>query len=233
MKMPIVDSSSLFIFTDASASQKEGKYTSCSGAIAVVAKSTDDYEIIDEKFLLNRTSRKDNGEIRAINLGIRLGIKHKAEFNNFYLFSDSKVSIWGLREKIGQWVENSTGSKLVGSTNFPISNQQDILSCIYDIMVNQLHIGLYHQLGHCEYSEYMIHKALERFQCNNSIEGHVSEEFIRFICNMNCYTDHKSRSILMNNMQNRRHKILVNEDELIKYVYKPFNVAYYLSLVRN
>jgi ribonuclease HI len=213
--------------------KRGGEYFSCAGAIAVVAHSTDDFEIIDETFQINRKSTNNNGEIKAINLGIRLGVKYKMRFSNIYLFSDSKLSIYGLREWIERWVENSPGCDLIGTTNAPVSNQQDILSCIYDIMVNQLRIGLYHQKGHCEISGGSLGKAFETFKKNNNIKKYIDKEFIKFICNMNCYVDQKSRYVLLHSIQAFRSQPVKNTGETPFYVYRPFNVKYYLSLVRN
>jgi hypothetical protein len=54
MQRPVVKPENLFIFTDASVTKRGGEYFSCAGAIAVVAHSTDDFEIIDETFQIKR-----------------------------------------------------------------------------------------------------------------------------------------------------------------------------------
>ena len=151
MKLPQLDSNNLFIFTDASVTKygrHEEEYISCSGAVACVWTGNC-YQIIDQSFVINRCSTNNNGEIKAIYYGLLLALKYKNNFRTINLLSDSKISIYGLREWIEGWVQNSKGDQLLGSTNEPVSSQQEILACIYTIMTNDLHVKLYHQKGHC------------------------------------------------------------------------------------
>ena len=128
MKLPQLDSKSLFIFTDASVTKygvcKE-EYVSCSGAVACIWEENT-YEIIDQTFMVNRISTSNNGEIKAIYYGLLLALKYKKDYENIYLFSDSKISIYGLREWIEGWVQNSKGDQLLGSTNEPVSSTTNI-----------------------------------------------------------------------------------------------------------
>ena len=119
MKLPQLDSNNLFIFTDASVTKygrHEEEYISCSGAVACVWTGNC-YQIIDQSFVINRCSTNNNGEIKAIYYGLLLALKYKNNFRTINLFSDSKISIYGLREWIEDWVQRSRGDQLLGSTN--------------------------------------------------------------------------------------------------------------------
>lgn len=233
MILPMFNDKTLNIFTDASISQIGDEYIGCSGAVACTGYFNN-ITIVDETFKINRDSTNNNSEIKAIYLGILLAKKFKNQFKTINLFSDSKISIYGLREWISNWVESSTGDHLIGSTNKPVSNQSEILSCIYEILDNDININLYHQKGHCE-TDAHIQQALITFKSSNNISRYVTFEYIANISQWNCYVDNKSRSILYNFLQSNSSRIEQQHKpiNLVSYSYTRFNLDHYLSLVTN
>lgn len=233
MKLPELNERTLFIFTDASV-QKYGlhdeEYISCSGAVAVVWKD-DKYEIIDQNFVVNRCSTNNNGEIKAIYYGLLMALKYRDQYDEINLFSDSKISIYGLREWIKGWVQHSTGTELLGSTLTPVSNQQEILACIYLIMSNNLHVNLYHQKGHC--TQRVMSTALTTFKSSNHVYQFISDTFMFFICDMNDYVDKTSRDTLMRYCNQLNGPAMTGIASLVQFKYTPFNVDRYLELVTN
>lgn len=229
MILPSFNERTLNIFTDASISNIGQNYIGCSGAVAVTGHF-DNMKIVDEVFKINPESTNNNSEIKAIYYGIQLAIQHQYEYDTINLFSDSKISIFGLREWIKNWVEVSKGNVLIGSTNKPVSNQQEILGCIYTILENDLNINLYHQKGHCE-KEASVRQALVVFKSSNNIERFITFDYVMNISRWNCYVDQKSRSILLDyvstNPVNRK------PIQLVSYTYTRFNVDKYLDLVTN
>lgn len=234
MLLPELNNKQLYIFTDASV-QKYGQhgeeYISCSGAIACVW-SGDGYKIIDQNFVVNRCSTNNNGEIKAIYYGIIMALKYKGQFEAINLFSDSKISIYGLREWIKSWVDHSKGNELLGSTMLPVSNQQEILACIYMIMSNNLHVNLYHQKGHC--NQKIMSVALTTFKNSNHIQEFISDKFMYFICDMNDYVDRTSRDVLKNYCSSLTGPSIAQQPtDMVQFIYNPFNVDKYLELVTN
>ena len=233
MKLPQLDSNNLFIFTDASVTKygrHEEEYISCSGAVACVWTGNC-YQIIDQSFVINRCSTNNNGEIKAIYYGLLLALKYKNNFRTINLFSDSKISIYGLREWIEDWVQRSRGDQLLGSTNVPVSNQQEILACIYTIMTNNLHVNLYHQKGHC--TKKIMSVALKTFKSTNYIEEFIPETFMYFISDMNDYVDKTSRNTLNEYISGLSGPAMQKPEELTGFRYNPFNVKEYLKMVKN
>lgn len=233
MILPMFNDKTLNIFTDASISQINEEYIGCSGAVACTGHFNN-IIIVDELFKINRDSTNNNSEIKAIYLGILLANKFKNQFKTINLFSDSKISIYGLREWISNWVEASTGDCLIGSTNKPVSNQSEILCCIYEILNNDININLYHQKGHCE-TDTHIQQALVTFKSSNDIHRYITSEYIMNISKWNCYVDNKSRTILCDFIQNNSNQINQHKKpiNLVSYSYTRFNLNKYLSLVTN
>lgn len=233
MKLPELNERNLYIFTDASV-QKYGRfdeeYISCSGAVAVVW-TNNSYKIIDQTFNVNRCSTNNNGEIKAIYDGLLLALKYRDQFETINLFSDSKISIYGLREWIKGWVLHSPGNELLGSTMSPVSNQQEILACVYMIMTNNLHVNLYHQKGHC--NQRIMSTALNTFKSSNHIAEFVNDTFMYFICDMNDYVDTGSRDTLMRYCDSLTGPAMTGPIPMVKFVYNKFNVDKYLELVTN
>lgn len=228
MKIPKFTPRTLNIFTDASILELlTGEFVGCSGAVAYTGVETR-LKLLEEEFCCNRHTNNNEAELRAIYLGICLGIKYKNQFEAINLFSDSKNCIFGLREWVFEWVERSTGDMLIGSTNQPVKYHSDILKCIYTILDNDLNIKLYHQKGHVECHR-LRQNAIDAFKSSNFEKNvYLTNEFIEQISECNCYVDKKTKDILaaceISSIEERKEK---------EYKYQPFDCEKYKALVTN
>lgn len=233
MKLPQFNSETLNIFTDASVVQVGDEYIGCSGAVAYVG-DMDNLQKVNEIFKINRFSTNNNSEIKAIYLGIMIALQFKNQVKEINLFSDSKICIYGLREWIRKWTQNSgNGPLLIGSTNKPVSNQQDILNCVYTILNYGLHINLYHQKGHVENAS-GINNAIKVFKGSNLIENKfISHEYMECISSANCYVDNMTRDVLKSLQIQPMTQEQVVPVQLVQLEYHPFDVDRYLGMVTN
>lgn len=142
------------IFTDASVlNNNTGETISCSGAVMVM--NNEDVSDIRHSVQVLRDSTNNHGEIMAINLGIdfAIDITNYSRENNLpipeiNLFSDSKISVCGLRQWIFNWINCSTKGVMFSSSGKPVANQDIYKSIVYKIVINNINLNLYHQKGH-------------------------------------------------------------------------------------
>ena len=188
----VFDDVSLNIFTDASIRKiKGGETLGCAGMLAVYGndrKSYDRYQII-------RNTTNNNAEIKAIRLGVEEAIRQKNNFKNIRLFSDSQISIFGIRDRIFKWYNN--GSALCGYEGQPIKNQEIMLEIAHMIVDNDIRIDFYHQQGHVKVNDKeKLLEAIHVFSSSNNIRSMISYDFINTISQYNNYVDIMSRTRL-------------------------------------
>ena len=182
------------IFTDASIIHHPNGITSgCYGAIVTRNK-----EIIDSDYRICTNSTSNNSEIKAIRSGVNLAIKWRNLLNypiTINLFSDSQVSILGIRDRIFSW--RNKKDNLVGYGNIPIKNQSVYIDIINLVINSGLLINFYHQKGHVSIQNYeKMNKAIHVFVSSNGVRDGVDPEFIKFISIMNNKVDNYSRKLL-------------------------------------
>ena len=134
----------------------------CAGCYVVVqdyagAHVLDDVTDIDgimpyhHKCIIQPNATNNSAEILAIWIGVVLALEYRKSYPGaiFRLFSDSKISLYGLREWLKFWVKRmGDDNVLISSSGTPVLNQQRFID-IYNLIVeNNLHIELYHQRGH-------------------------------------------------------------------------------------
>ena len=190
----------LNIFTDASISGKSGNYTGCYGVVAV----TED-NIQNQIYKLVSNTTNNNSEIKGIRAGLCIASQYINNYKYINLFSDSQVSINGLREYIYKWIINPEDNKLYTRTNREVANQSIFIEChkiLKDLANSSCIITLYHQPAHVndKYSDLL--KAAESFRKSNNIMGNIDLNFIRYITTWNNHVDSNSRSMLRRNRNN-------------------------------
>jgi len=131
------------VFTDASLVRKNDTPITCSGFITM-----QDGNIIDKGLKVIHGSTNMYGEIYAIKMGIENLLQYKDTDRFLNLFSDSRVSIFGLREWIMLWYSNSQDKILKNSSNVPVYNQEVILEIMRLIVQSKVHVNFYHIPGH-------------------------------------------------------------------------------------
>lgn len=146
----IFEKDSLNFFTDASIQKElDGSITSCSGCIGYYGTDTNPiYK--NTEVLFNSTNNQ--AEIFAIYMAIT-GIIHllyerKINVSHINIFSDSLISVNGLRNWITGWIKNSKNNELYSSSGQLVANQSIFLECIYMILRYDLKINIYHVHGH-------------------------------------------------------------------------------------
>lgn len=185
----------LNIFTDASIGKNN---TGCYGAIAVVGD-----DIVDREYKMVSNTTNNNSEIKGIRAGLCLAMKYRFQFANINIFSDSLISINGLRTYIYTWKEKD--GLLYSKIGKPISNQSIFIECHGILKVLDeapCMISLYHQSAHINNNYNELIKASNSFKKNNTIRGKIDLNFIRYICTWNNYVDNTSRGMVRRNATN-------------------------------
>ena len=188
------------IFCDASVGQN--LRGACAGALIVERHSQQNYM----QAVIQPNGTNNSGEICAILLGISNAIALKestSEPCRFNIFSDSIISIRGVREWIFSWIENANKNKnnvFINSSGKPVINQFYFKVIFNQIILHELDAYFYHQDGHVTGN---FAKAAKDFQKINGIPlvrlGLTSEEISTF----NNYIDGRTRDILRNFLNNR------------------------------
>ena len=189
----------LNLFCDASSMPVDGKFYSCSGAIAVHQK-----EIIDNDYQLYRDSTNSNGEIKAIRSGVLFAIKYKDQYPYINLFSDSLISILGIRERIFKW-KNQNG-ELYGKEQNKIANQSIFIEIAEMILYHQIHINFWFQRSHVNERHYgELQRARDSFVIENRIPSNlVTIEDIKYLSYWNNKVDNDARKLLTTIQFNER-----------------------------
>lgn len=183
----------LNIFSDASIIRAPYGFDGCYGVVAVVRD-----EIIDTTMRLVSNTTVNNCEIKGIRAAIDLAIKYKDQFDYINIFSDSQISIFGLRDYIYKWKYNIKDELLYTSSGKPAVNQEIFIECHKMLLESGLYnkINLIHQSGHINSNYASLQKAAVVFRKANGVAGPIDLNFIRYISTYNDFVDHNSRSLL-------------------------------------
>ena len=195
----------LNIFSDASIHGKKGNQTGCYAVVAVVKD-----DIIDSTYRLVSNTTSNNSEIKGIRGALNIALKYSNQFQFINIFSDSLVSINGLKSYIYNWKYNKLDNLLYTSTNKPAANQEIFIEAhrmLSTLEQSPCIINLWHQSGHINNDYSDIQKASESFKKNNNINGKIDFNFIRYISLWNNYVDQTSRSLLKRNGKNNNNYI--------------------------
>lgn len=183
----ILDDSSINIFCDASITTYNGVTYGCPGSIVVYKD-----EIIHKDSTILVESTNNESEIYAILLATRQAIMYKDHVSRINIFSDSRISVCGLRDWMVSWVKRSRDGVLM-STSGVVANQQIFLHIINLILNHLDEYHIYHIDGHCV-SDKDITKAMKDFAKFNHKPIDIDEA--TYLCKYNNYVDNFSRYIL-------------------------------------
>lgn len=139
------------IFCDASIDTD--KKIACGGCYIVLQGNNTSCNPLRYKMYLQHNATNNSAEILAIWAGITEAIKIKEQYPNaiFRLFSDSKISLYGLRDWMKNWIKNSQRrgtDVLINSSGQEVANQQCFIDIFNLIVETGLKIEFYHQRGH-------------------------------------------------------------------------------------
>lgn len=213
MKSGLQLDTALNVFCDASVTKVEDKYTSCPG-YAIVNKG----KIIKSDYKVIYNTTNNYGEIYAIRMGVKavydMGYK-LGTVSRINLFSDSQISIFGLREWIFTWYQNLNNNMQMVSSDkrLEIANQEVYNSIVNLIAYEGIPIHLYHQLGHKNFKNNThLTKVINSFNSVNKIRISIDEA--RFICYYNEYVDRFTRD----NLHNVTKSDLFKQTDYQKYI---------------
>lgn len=189
--------SRLYLFADASTLKSDYEEFSSSGVIAVAEDEDGERREVGTDLEILRWSSNNRGELDAILLAVNFAVLNKKLYDDIYIFSDSKVSVFTLRQWIFNW-RIFRDKILVKTDNNQAENQDIIRAIIRTIVHNKLKVRFVHQRGHINPNN--ITKAKIDFCESNGIKtSMVSDEFISFISEYNNKVDKMSRDYLLNN----------------------------------
>lgn len=219
----------LNIFTDASIIKyPDGETVGCAGA-HIITGSDPVNNILEQPRTIIRNTTNNNSEIKAILLGIQRALVYRNRYKTINLISDSKICIYGLREWVFNWVNDSVNSDvLIGSQGDPVANQDVILQIIYTIINNGLVINLYHQKGHVRDSEKSLTEAKNTFINSNHIQDDIDIELIKNISIANNIVDNFTRETLKSYP---RIPQPVPINNLVSFTYNGFDTNRYKELL--
>lgn len=181
----------LNLFSDASILKNKNKFTGCYESVAVVEDT-----IIDSEYRIATDTTVNESEIKGIRLSLSLAVKYFNQFERINVFSDSQISIFGLRDYIYNWrCKNNT---LYSSLKKPVKNQSIFIECFNIMKDFQLFskVSLLHQSGHVTNNYYDLQSAANTFRASNRIPQDIDINLIRYISTYNNFVDNDSRTRL-------------------------------------
>lgn len=185
----------LNIFSDASIINSGDNTTGCYGVACVVGDT-----MIDSCYHITSHTTNNNSEIKGIRTALSFANKWKTSFKYINIFSDSKISIDGLREYIFKWRYNPEDNLLYSSLGKPVANQSIFIECFQIMVILASYpdciVRFYHQNGHVKNSYNELKKAAATFSKSNNIYGVIDINLIRYLATYNNLVDITSRSIL-------------------------------------
>lgn len=182
-------------FTDASITvDKDNKYIASSGYCIVK-----DGQILESKNKILYDATNSYGELFAVLMGIMALEKYVNPGIQLNLFSDSRISIMGLREWIFKWIQNYKNSSgclgLISYSGTEIANQELYTLIVNHIISKNMAVGLYHILGHINSeNDKKLHKARTYFNKTNM--ARISDDEISEMCYYNNFVDIMTRNNL-------------------------------------
>ena len=200
----IFNDRTLNIFTDASMTKIGNETIGCHGIIAVTTNTILERHIFSSSNNLHRLgitrySTNNDSELRGILQGIFFALEYRNNFEIINLFSDSMISIMGLKVWLNNWIKN-TRNGIMYSTSGEVLNQELIKDIIFTILNNNLSINLFHQKGHVNSKN--IERAKQTFIRTNELNCDVDMKLIEIISNYNDIIDNKTRENLKWYMDN-------------------------------
>lgn len=188
------------LFCDASIDTN--KKIACAGCLITCQDNLGIYDV-KRKAIIQLNATNNSSEILAIWIGVTeaLRLRNMYPGSIFRLFSDSKISLYGLRDWIKNWVKNidpnDNYNTLISSSGERVSNQQRFIDIFNLIVENNLRIEFYHQRGHVgSIGGVNLNKARSDFVKANKVAPEALGIDISYLSNCNNYVDNFSRDSL-------------------------------------
>ena len=169
--------------------------TACGGCVIVLQDEIGISEI-GRRLIIQQNATNNSSEILAIWIGVVEALKLRNQYPGavFRLFSDSKISLYGLRDWMKNWIRNITPEGvLLSSSGEPVKNQQRFIEVFNLIVENNLKIELYHQRGHVNEGKMSLNKARASFIKANKVTPEAVGMSIELISQFNSVVDNATR----------------------------------------
>lgn len=169
----------------------------CGGFLSVNRETMEEHQ----ECIIQSTGTNNSGEVLAIYYAIRYAVdlsRHLPPDTRFRLFSDSKISVYGVKKWLPGWVEGQDEDGVLYSTSGqPVANQQYFIRIFNLIVESGININFYHQRGHVNMkSASSMWKAQHDFQkANNTTFPYLGLD-IEEISRRNDYIDNLTRDTL-------------------------------------
>ena len=182
------------IYTDASIDLE--KKIGCAGALVVDRRKD---EIIRSIYGVRYNATNNMSEIIAIWLGIYQAIgllgTESVPFH-VNLFSDSQISLFGMREWIYGWIKNRKGNTMVASSGV-VANQEWFRDSYHAILGSGIKMKMFHQKGHVnEESSKSLFEADRTFRNSNVNSLRMIGSTPQTISKYNNIVDNETRAIV-------------------------------------
>lgn len=183
------------IYVDASINleQKLG----CAG-MALVDRKRD--TMVDSRYLVKPNATNNMCEIIAIWMGIYRAIEllyfESLPFH-VNIFSDSQISLFGMREWLPSWIRKRNGNVLINSSG-AVSNQIWYEDAYHAIISSGIKIKFFHQKGHVDENRQLSLFAAEKaFRTSNNMTPHMAGTSPAILAKYNNFVDTTSRDIII------------------------------------
>ena len=185
-------SEAINVYTDASLTKVQGITSTCAGFCTVYHG-----KMIDQGHQILYNTTNNFGEAYALYMGVQSLLRHAWMDTFLNLFSDSKITVDGLKYWIDGWMKNMDSKGILySSSGTQVANQEIFTSIIGMIARTGVHMQLWHILGHKNPNNYSdLMKSRDMFQRENGVR--LSEDIIREICTYNDYVDRMTRDVLL------------------------------------
>lgn len=203
-KSTLCNPNTLNIFSDASILQiKNGAkidyYIGCPGiSVWYMDNKIGEYSEVYTKVTNNFS------EIRAIFLAVWAARQYKIQYpmiKYINIFSDSKISICGLRDWMFGWIQKNNDGVLM-STSGVVKNQEHFIKIIKFICDNNLSLRFYHVRGHHDHNtQKELIQFRNSFRRENHINDMIDDNLVRYLIRGNSDVDHLTRRPLKDKHQ--------------------------------
>lgn len=202
-KEDFVNPNVINIFTDASMMPTDGTQPvpGCYGFLTMHGETEINHGVyVDTYSTVNRAEIK--GIKCAVMEAIRLrSIGFRGMIN---IFSDSQISVLGIRERIFGWFNN--GSYLENKSGEKVANQSEYIEILQLIIQYNPYVNFYHMKGHVNiHDSQLVFKASSTFRRSNMHPDtpvkNIDLDFIKFISKCNNEIDNRTRWHLRNQVR--------------------------------
>jgi ribonuclease HI len=216
------------IYTDASINVQ--KKLGCAGYVMVNRKRD---QTIDQQFYCLRDTTNNESEVAAIAMGVNAAINllYTEELPFLInLFSDSMISLCGVRDWIPQWIARRKGDTLYGSGGI-VQNQEWFKYIYAQIIQSGIRIKFFHQKGHVNLdSPKSLYDARRVFTATNSVSMNKALVDPIMVSKYNGLVDNMSRDCISSG---ELRNVSYYPTEVIEYRCDPNQLATYQNLING